>query len=191
MSGPRRSKSARMRAARTVNGPSNGYPATMASAPDSAASGAKRSAGRPRSSTCSTATSVRGSYSTTVAALASPSTSTVVLFDPATTCALVSTRSGAMTKPLPSSCLLQDSASALTFTIDGSALVTTGDFANAASGGGTSVIGVDESGSRICGNPDWSNRSPSLPDTSRNWSGITSSTVDSTDELRTAELSQA
>src|SRR5664279_2723027 len=162
----------------------------MASSSADAGVLAKTNAGAVRSGTSSTARSRCGSYSTTVPVTTSPPTSTPALFDPATTCALVSTLSGPMTNPVPSIRREQDSEIALTLTIEACAAATAGLPATAGSGGSTLVTGVGASGSRIAGNPESLNTSRSWVEMSLAWLGITSSTPASTVDERIADESQ-
>ena len=139
----------------------------MASSPADAGALAKVNAGAFRSGTSSTARSRCESYNITVPVTTSPPTSTPALVDPATTWALVITRPGPMTNPVPSIRREHVSEIALTLTMEACAAATAGLPASAGSGGSTLVIGVGASGSRIAGNPESSNTSRSWVETSR------------------------
>src|SRR6478672_895372 len=187
MFGPRSWITDLTRAGVSVYGPSSGNPATIASDPDAAGVCANCSGAAVSLGTSSTARSVCGSYSTTVASRLPPADSTTARSDPATTCAFVSTFPGPMAKPVPSIRRAHDSATARTFTMESSAATTPAEDTTCWSGGSTAVFGVGASGSRIAGNPESLNTSRSRDDTSWAWLGITSSTLPSTADPRIAD----
>src|SRR5215203_3793625 len=92
-----------------------------------------------------------GSYSTTVASRCRPATSTRGRVTPATTCALVMIRSGAYTKPEPSTRRAQDTASPVILTTEGWLARTALDRSNVGSGAGTSRTRVGTSGPNTSG----------------------------------------
>src|SRR5215469_3990838 len=104
MSGPPAVDSPLTRAGTAENCPFSGYPATIALSPRFAVAVANRSGGAVRPGTYSTARSTCGSNRTTVAGSTSPLgvTTPRSASTPATTCALVSTWPGEITKPEPS-----------------------------------------------------------------------------------------
>lgn len=106
---------------------------------------------------------------------------------PATTCALVITRSGAATKPLPSSCREHDGALPRILTTRSCTCRTTGLLCNAGSGGPTSVTGVLPNGPSTSGNPESESNRRSWSGRERAAAGITESTARSTPEPFTAE----
>src|SRR3712207_1728592 len=97
----------------------------IASSPVSAAAGENRSGTCGRPGTASTATSTSSSTKTGTASYSSPSATTVGSVTPASTWALVMTRSAAYTKPEPSICREQDGAMPWIFTTDPWTDVTT------------------------------------------------------------------
>src|ERR671920_1039340 len=103
--------------------------------------------------TASTATSVSSSTYTGTASYSSPSAVTTGSLTPASTCALVITRSRAYTKPEPSICREHDGATPLTCTTEPDTEVTTGLESRAWSGAATSGTSVGVSGSRTSGSP--------------------------------------
>src|SRR5881227_2113414 len=126
----------------------------MPSVPDVTGALANDSGPTGRCGTDRMAMSMVGSYDTTVASYGLPLASTVTLFEPATTCALVMTRSGESTNPLPSNTFEQDGAIARIFTTLGSVFATTGFLDSAASGAATATTGVRLNGSSTCGSPE-------------------------------------
>src|SRR5215218_10051358 len=142
MSGPLSSMVSRMRAGVAAKSPPPGYPITTASVQVAASPCANCSGGADRSGTSSIEMSACGSYDTTYASYVLPSTSTVALSAPATTCAFDITRLGATTNPVPSSTFWHPGATPRIFTTLGRAAATTGSAASAASGASTATIGV-------------------------------------------------
>src|SRR5665647_3786071 len=119
MSAPVAVRTSRTRAEPTRSGPSSGKPATAAPS-ERLRSGPRVNAGAGRPGTESTARSRRGSKRTTRASYERPVPRIRTRSDdtPATTWALVTTRSGATTQPLPSCPRLHDSATPVILTID-------------------------------------------------------------------------
>src|SRR5215213_6656518 len=114
----------------------------MASVPVGAAPSKNSRGAEGRFGTSRIEMSASGSYETTKASYVCPSTSTVTLSEPATTCALDITRLGATTKPLPSKTFWQLEAIPRIFTTLGRVAATTASLASDASGGSTGTIGV-------------------------------------------------
>src|SRR5690606_27640608 len=136
--------------------------------------------GEVRPGTHSTATSLDGSNSTTSASSGPRGVSTVTLVVPATTCALVITRSGAITNPEPSSARWQLGATPRMRSTLCCSEAATGLASTLGSGGSTAVIGARPNGPITSGNPEvLSSRENSLG-TLRNQFGATSLTSAST-----------
>src|SRR3712207_1306463 len=110
----------------------------IASSPDPAGASAKVSGTCGSPGTASTATSVSSSTWTGVASYSSPSAVTTGSLTPASTWALVITRSWAKTNPEPSICREQDGATPLIRTTEPCTEVTTGLARSAGSGEATS-----------------------------------------------------
>ncbi len=171
----------RTRAASSRNGPSSGNPATTASAPR-ARSVPSGSAGAFRPGTEMTARSRWGSKTTTEPCNAGPVplTRTVTSSMPATTCALVTTRPGARTQPLPSWPRRQAAATPVTLTSEAWAATTPAPPRTADDGGSTAMIGSVVRPSKTRGKPPrsstWRNPAKSAPV----WGGTSASTTAST-----------
>ena len=78
----------------------------------------------------------------------------LTLLEPATTCALVITRLGAITNPLPSNTFWQLGATLRILTTLGATAATTGLLASAGSGESTGMTGVRLNGSSTAGRPE-------------------------------------
>lgn len=109
---------------------------------------------------------------------------------PATTCALVITRSSAYTKPDPSIRREQLGADPSTFTTERWPLLTTSEPASAGSGGSTCRAWVRRNPSKTSGKPLVSTVSRSAVESCCAWSGSTRSTTLSSALLRTEAASQ-
>src|ERR1700761_2690300 len=112
-----------------------------------------------------------------------------MLLDPATTCAFVITRSGAITNPLPSNTFWQLGARLRTLTTLGAAACTTGLLARAGSGEATGITGVRLNGSSTAGRPEVFSSADSRLGTVFSQGGATSLTSASTRDPRTAAAS--
>src|SRR5690606_17305802 len=135
----------------------------MALSPVLATCGACGITGEERPGTASTATSLDGSNNTTSASNGPRAVSTVTLVVPATTCAFVITRSGAITKPEPSSARWQLGATPRMRSTLCCSEAATGLASTLGSGGSTAVIGGLPNGPITSGRPEvLSNRENSL-----------------------------
>src|ERR1700749_4695622 len=112
-----------------------------------------------------------------------------MLLDPAPACALVITRSGAITNPLPSKTFWQLGARLRTLTTLGAVPVTTGLVARAGSGEATGITGVRLNGSSTAGRPEVSSSADSRLGTVFSQGGASSLTSASAREPRTAAAS--
>src|SRR5688572_13326834 len=128
-----------MRPAIAVNGPLSGKPRIATAAPGVALTSGSGDASRP--GTRSTATSFLRSTNTACARNRGtpPTGSTVVSSWPATTCAAVTTSSGAATQPLPET--PRPHAVPSTFNTDGDAWRTDGSESTRGSGAATGAAG--------------------------------------------------
>lgn len=109
--------------------------------------------------------------------------------EPATTCALVITRSGAITNPLPSKTFWQLGARLRTLTTLGAVACTTGLLASSGSGEATGITGVRLNGSSTAGSPEVFSSAESRLGTVLSHGGATSLTLANTREPRTAAAS--
>src|ERR1700744_5402754 len=189
MSGPLSLMASRILAGVAVKLPPPGYPSTTTLAPDFASPWAKVNGAGGRFGTARIAMSTEGSYDTTVASSGLPLAYTWTLLDPATTCALVITRSGAITNPLPSKTFWQLGARLRTLTTLGAVAVTTGLVASAGSGDATGTTGVRLNGSSTAGRPEGFSSADNRLGPVFSHGGATSFTWASTRDPRTAAAS--
>lgn len=117
-----------------------------------------------------------GSKEITVASYDLDPLSTVTLSDPATTCAFVITRVGAITNPVPSRTFWQSGATPRILSTLGAVVSTTGLAASAGSGASTAAIGVRLKGSSTAGSPESSSTADSRRGTFLSHCGAMSST---------------